>query len=91
MSAVNEKSAERLKRDPFAYVWFTPRVGIALPGLAVQGIRAAAALQLDLEASGFERVVWNTDNGFSSSSYLTDMQKQAMERALRILAPMRSR
>lgn len=75
-----------LERDPYAYDWFTPRVvGMALPALSVQGLRAAAELQLELEDSGCRVVGWNVDNGFARNNYMHELQRKRFERELNFL------
>lgn len=68
--------------DPYWCVVYTPRVnGIHTESLSVYGIRAAAALHVELTEAGFN-VGWNRDDGFSSSNSLGPLEQDTFDEEL---------
>jgi hypothetical protein len=72
--------------DPFWHVVYTPRVnGVHTDSLSVRGIRAAAALQVELTEAGLH-VAFNTDNGYARANFLCQLEQECMNDELRLLA-----
>lgn len=68
--------------DPYWHVVYTPRVdGIHTETLSVYGIRAAAALHAELTGAGFQ-VGWNTDDGFGSKNFLSQLEQELFDEEL---------